>query len=352
MSKKKKTLPKNFRELVEAGDIPALKKVFDVCELDAYGEYGKKTALAFYKIPDEFVRWLVAQGADINAVDTYQRTPLHEQVTSWCGNTRLFLELGADMKAADYQHDTPLHMAAASFKPEAVRELVSHGADIHVQNKTGQTPLAKALVRCDNSDIERMAEVADVLLKAGAVISPDMPASVRHIGEKFEFHREGFNKERLEATDVALLRLYELFGVAPVEKRTMYDGVSPIKVSSIGWKAQHQELWSLLVPSSGAARTVQGEVIRITGRVHDEIFRNGGANWDTAYRNMLDALIIHLGSGVTLDTCLLNEAAVLTKNIRQRGDGDNDAARLCEMAVMWVQLNPQPVELEAPKYQR
>jgi len=37
MAKKKKTLPKNFGELIKTKDITALKAVFDVCELDARG---------------------------------------------------------------------------------------------------------------------------------------------------------------------------------------------------------------------------------------------------------------------------------------------------------------------------
>jgi hypothetical protein len=73
MGKKKKTLPKNFQELIEAGDIAALKEVFSYCEWDARGGYNKETALAFNEIPDELVRWLVEQGADINVRDNYQR---------------------------------------------------------------------------------------------------------------------------------------------------------------------------------------------------------------------------------------------------------------------------------------
>ena len=56
MTKKKKTLPKNFGELIEKGNMAALKEVFDSCALDALGGYSKHTALSFYKIPDELIR--------------------------------------------------------------------------------------------------------------------------------------------------------------------------------------------------------------------------------------------------------------------------------------------------------
>lgn len=62
MARKRKTLPKNFNELIEAGDITALQEVFTMCELDAYGGYSKTTALSFFNVPDELVRWLVEQG--------------------------------------------------------------------------------------------------------------------------------------------------------------------------------------------------------------------------------------------------------------------------------------------------
>lgn len=88
--------------------------------------------------------------------------------------------------------------------------------------------------------------------------------------------------------------LYTLFDVPPVPRRTLHDGKSPIAAKPGRWEDQHQELWELLVPSSGPAATVQGEVIRISGRINDEIERNGGVNWDGDYRKMADAFLDHL----------------------------------------------------------
>ncbi|WP_442603121.1 ankyrin repeat domain-containing protein [Paenibacillus sp. KN14-4R] len=351
MVKKKKTLPKNFDELIKAGDISALKKVFTQCELDARGGYSKSTALSFFKIPNELVRWLVEQGADINARDNYGRTPLHEHVVSWCGNTELLLDLGADIEAVDYQNETPLFAAAGSFKPNAVHTLVTNGANISVENKMKQTPLEKALARCRNADIVNIAEVADILLNAGTTVTPEMIDSIKRIGNDFEFHREGFNKEYLNQTDEALLRLYELFDVTPVEKRKTHDGASSITVSTKGWQAQHNELWSLLIPSNGHAKTVQGEVIRITGKVSYEVLDNGGINWDNQYRKMLNILIHYFSSGTPLNPTALQEAVTLVKELHN-GNGSDEPTRLCELAVHWVLSNPNPITLEKPDYKR
>ncbi|MDK8193797.1 hypothetical protein QP794_27315 [Paenibacillus sp. UMB7766-LJ446] len=64
----------------------------------------------------------------------------------------------------------------------------------------------------------------------------------------------------------------------------MNDGTAPIQITATTWSKQHQELWEYLIPPQGHAQTVQGEVIRITGRVSHEVLNNGGGNWDAEYR--------------------------------------------------------------------
>ena len=88
MAKKRKTLPKNFEELIEKKDIKNLIKVFDICELEATGGYGKSTAFSTYYIPNELVRWLVEKGANIDATDIYGCTALHRHATFHTPNNR------------------------------------------------------------------------------------------------------------------------------------------------------------------------------------------------------------------------------------------------------------------------
>ena len=351
MAKKKANLPKNFDELLEAGDMQALKDVFTKCELDARGGYGKSTALGFSNIPDELVRWLVRQGADINAADTYKCTPLHSQAKSWRGNVSLFLDSGANIEARDSDDDTPLHAAAGAFRTKAVRELVAHGANVLAENNRKLTPLAKALANCQNAHIVDMAEIARILLDAGTPVTQEMKKSVERIGETFEFYKANFNKEHLSQTVDALSYLYRQFDVTPAESRHMHDGISPIAVTATGWAAQHAELWNYLIPGQGYAKTVQGEVIRITGRVSHEILDNGAMNWDGHYKKMLDALIRFFKTGVPLEADELQEAITLVKRIRG-GDGDDEPARLSELAVHWVLANPDPVPMTPPDYER
>lgn len=53
MAKKKRvTLPKDFKELIETGDIEKLEAIYDLCELSATydGRYGMNTALHYYGV--------------------------------------------------------------------------------------------------------------------------------------------------------------------------------------------------------------------------------------------------------------------------------------------------------------
>lgn len=367
----KTLLPKTFEELLKAGDIAALKAVFDTCELDARGGYARHTALAFRDCPNELMRWLAGQGAALEARDSYGRTPLHEHAASWQGQVETLLGLGADIHATDRDADTPLHKAARAANVAAVRMLLERGARPDALNASNLTPLAAGLQHCSNIQIEPLAAIAGMLLAADAprkrglgdlvkravsggrsdrqAVTQQMRGFVQRIGETFEFHRGGFNPDYLEATSAALDRLYVLFDVPPVPRRVVHDGHAPISIRLMRWQDQHQELWALLVPSKGPASTVQGEVIRIAGRVADEVDRNGACNWDADYGKMTRALLAHLGSGSPLPVAERERATRLVAEVRDR---EGATGELCELAVEWVKLNPKPVPLSAPGYTR
>jgi hypothetical protein len=259
------------------------------------------------------------------------------------------LELGADVNHGEGDRGTPLHAGAGSCNAVTAALLLQHGARVDALNRERQTPLAYALQRCSNAQIVGMAALAEVLLAAGARQAPEMKAFVARIGSDFEFHRAGFNPATVEATSAGLDKLYILFDAPPVPRRLLHDGRSPIVVRSGRWEDQHQELWQLLVPSSGAAVTVQGEVVRIAGRICDELERNGGINWDLAYRRMADAFLAHVASGVSLAEPLLTETRELVAQLKRK---HGDARRLCELAVHWVAQNPTPLRLSRPDYDR
>ena len=107
------------------------------------------------------------------------------------------------------------------------------------------------------------------------------------------------------------------------------------------------------MPPQGHAKTVQGEVIRIAGRVRSEFYRNGGANWDREYRAMLNALIRHLGSHNAISDDDLARAKEIAHSINGKGDFDEDILdELALLALTWVKHNLEPVTLTTPAYKR
>jgi hypothetical protein len=346
---RRKTLPKDFELLLEKGTMTELKAVFDVCEIDARGGYGKQTALAFDKCPDDLARWLVAQGADLSATDTWGNTPLHQRARSRRSSIDVLLELGADVNNASSSIGTPLHAAADSHNAAHARLLLQHGAHANARNKERLTPLELALRGCNNIDIEDMVTLAKVLLHAGAEKTPRMNGFVEEIGNRFEFHRSGFAPERVDAVSSALNEIYEIFEVSPVPRRQIHGGNSPVVVKAKTWQTQHEELWNLLVPSKGPATTVQGEVIRISGRISHELDGNGGVNWDADYKTMADAFLEYVQGGKPLSPQDLAEAAAIVAGVNRK---IGDTARMAELAVKWVMQNPDPVKLKPPSYRR
>ncbi|EGV03933.1 ankyrin repeat protein [Streptococcus infantis SK970] len=354
MAKKRVTLPKDFNELLTDGNIDQLKAVYDKCELNAHnGRFSLCTPLHMGGVPDELVIWLVEKGLDINVPDYYGATPLYRQAILGRDTVKLLCELGADIEKPNTYGETPLHMAAEFFHPRTVKFLIDKGANVNVENDMGRTPLASVLMVCRGIYIAQTAEIASMLLEAGAKKTSKMKERVEQIGKDFEFHREGIHPDYIEGADKGLAKLYELFDVKPVAKRITHDGVSPILVKEGSWEEQYEELWSFLIPSSGAAKTVQGEVIRIPGRVRDELDRNGGVNWDRNYRKMLQAMPHYLSLGTPLSDNDLEEAKQLISQIY--GKDFNDGLRLdrlCQLALAWIKQNPEPLPLEEPSYKR
>jgi hypothetical protein len=85
----------------------------------------------------EVARFLVTQGADINAMNGWGETPLHCAVAHrHLGMMALLLELGADINARQTSADlgTPLWRATEKLLLDEVKFLLEHGADPRLTN--------------------------------------------------------------------------------------------------------------------------------------------------------------------------------------------------------------------------
>lgn len=353
MAKKRKTLVDNFQQIIDSGDIEAFKAVFDKCEITACGRGASKcNALSFKGLTPVHIQFLIDNGININADCGFGQPAVAFQAYSM-DNLRCLVENGADINlfAWEFGHNA-LGSAVLRHDVQAVHNLLACGASADIRNGLHErTFLEETLATCGNADIISTLSIANALLEAGAVVTPRVKEYVQKIGERFEFYRADFNKDFVEDYSNALSELYRLFDVPPVPQRVVYDGKSLITVKSKTWQEQHDELWNMLVPGSGHASTVQGELIRIAGKVTREILDNGAINWDSDYKKLPLAMVDYFKMADGLDSKLTDEACCLAKSVSANSD-KKMLYRLTELTVEWVLANPKPIELTEVDYNR
>lgn len=98
------------------------------------------------------------------------------------------------------------------------------------------------------------------------------------------------------------------------------------------------------------AGTVQGEVIRISGKLAYEILDNGCCNWDSDFKSMAKALYRYICMGTPLDADEQREFAGLINDIKDADE--TDINRLTELSVKWVTLNLNPMAVGELDYKR
>ena len=380
MAKKlRQTLPKEFSDFYYSctseyqhkwtnEDIKKIKELLEPCDANARERGGyKRTALHFYSLPFEIIRWQVERGADVNAANTYG-TPLFEYAAD--GNydvCNYLFEHGADVKIENYASQTALFYAVMHgwrTNPRVVELLLDHGADPgHINSIVGdhRTPLLELLSFGLEAVNNRQAEAAEILLAAQRKNGP-IPEDqwlraqkyVKSMSHDVAQRKVRFPDEDCTKLDEAMAKYYALFNVEPDPVILPHDGKTPIHLDTkLTHNEQFRYLWDYLVPPSGKCQTLQGEVIRTAGRIEDEINGNGGANWDAEYGKMLKALISYLSLGNSLDA----ECIQVAKNaahdiITCKCNCDIAPDILVECALMWIRQNPNPVPLGKVDYKR
>jgi ankyrin repeat protein/glyoxylase-like metal-dependent hydrolase (beta-lactamase superfamily II) len=112
------------------------------------------------------VKYLIEHGAEVNARDDYQSTPLH--FAAYRGLTesmKILLENGAQVDAQNHSESTPLHYAALADRTEAVTLLIAAEATLEIPDDYGRT----ALILCARE--EGGWETAKALIAAGADVN-------------------------------------------------------------------------------------------------------------------------------------------------------------------------------------
>ena len=342
---KRKTLLDNFKEIIDSGDFEAFKNVFDKCEITAT-DRGKTTcnAFSYRNLTPKHIQFLVDRGLDINA-DCGFGEPAIDFHACNKENIDCLIKNGADVNLVLGFLGTPLARACFSNKAQAVRNLLEVGASVkNAEECIGISLLDETLRPCSNIAIIDVLEISRMLIDQGCKPTDKTKMLVREIGERFEFCRDEFNQSSVNEYSDALNELYKLYDVEPVSRIIKHDGKSAIVVKGKRWQEQYNELWKMLVPASGSAVTVQGEMIRIVGMISHEILDNGGINWNDRHRKMLSSLSGLLNPNMGWNKRLVAEATDIIGEITSY-TSEAKIDRLVEIIVKCVVDNPKPIKL-------
>jgi hypothetical protein len=120
-------------------------------------------------------------------------------------------------------------------------------------------------------------------------------------------------------------------------------------LSNVDWTFEHRHLWARLVPKSGQADTVQGEVIRCVGKAADEAYRNGNINWESGFERLIRSLAATLDDAQTFTVEERQKIRAAAQAIITGFESPDLSGRnspyyfLTEMAVRWCIAHPEPV---------
>ena len=356
----RKTLPADIEQIIASGDVEAVARAVERCEIGAYLRGSAyEPRLMHFPASEEITDFLLARGEDINSRDRYQRTPIHARVRSRClDQIPMLIARGGDINARDTSDQTALFDVVERFPVVDVSRMMSWGADPLVVADSrvyGKATLMEYALRQESLfDAPRALPVMRLLLSLGAPVGERVPVALRSMDRmRCTFVTHGLpdhlSQSRVDEASAALSELCALFGVEQREaQRAPVVGERLELDPSVPALRQHGELWDLLVPDSGQCQTLQGEVIRIAGRVGYEVYDNGGINWDRSFGKLLDQYLSVVRSGLPMPPDSVARAEAAVASLKSRSMSHQAVDDITELAVAWVRLNPVLVETDLP----
>lgn len=320
MPQKRTTLPDNFKDLLKEGNLEQLKQVFEKCDINAKVArgIGYSNALSLYPLPREFAFWLKDQGIDLEYKGRANRTPIFDHVEQFRfgGDAMLLVELGCNIHAITQYGETLMHSAVAFRNIPIIKYLVQQGFEIDLEKQKQSQPNLKGnnyleiLLQHNTSAVALLSlvEPCQLLIEYGVPVTPYCKKYFSHIVKQFEFYKTGMAKDIQKECCKNLETLYQLFDVCPIPERKLHDGISDIIIKGNTEDEMYSNLWNLLVPANGKAQSMQGEAVRIFGKLSHELLDNGGINWNSDFKQMADTLLHYFTCGVPLSLEKMNTA--------------------------------------------
>ena len=154
----------SLRDAIRSGDLSAVQSLLD-SGADITSEAGTKYTVLHYAVfgdHADIARYLIEQGAEVNARNPYGATPLHQAQSA--AMARLLIDSGADVNAWSEINATPLHSAITNNQVEVVTVLLTHRAKLESEDASGSKPLHYAAGK-------GRFEAAQILVAAGADVN-------------------------------------------------------------------------------------------------------------------------------------------------------------------------------------
>ncbi|KDO26442.1 hypothetical protein SPRG_08245 [Saprolegnia parasitica CBS 223.65] len=153
-----------LHDAARENDLAALERALASTPIDALDQY-KLTALhwACDRAQPDAVAWLLAHGADANAVERrlFKRRPLHFAALGDASSSSIvsmLLAHGADLEATDHYGRAALHCAAHSGNIPVLSCLLEHEANARATTSMGQTVLHVAAVNGQSPAVAFLGE--------------------------------------------------------------------------------------------------------------------------------------------------------------------------------------------------
>jgi len=115
-------------------------------------------------------------------------------------------------------------------------------------------------------------------------------------------------------------------------------------------QSQFDRLWKALVPKSGQANTVQGELVRNIGNMQDELYVNGYANWDDGYEIYCKFLQTNLCDGTfssDVNAGIERDIDLIRAHGRGKNVSGNNIDKLHDdvqaLVVEWCEKHPKAI---------
>ena len=181
----RKTLPEDIEQIIASGDVEAVARAVERCEVGAYLRGSAyESRLMHFPASEEITDFLLARGEDINSRDRYERTPIHARVRSRClDQIPMLIARGGDINARDTSDQTALFGVVERFPVADVSRMIAWGADPMVVADSrvyGKATLVENAVSWHNFlDAPRALAVIRLLLSVGAPVGERVPIALR-----------------------------------------------------------------------------------------------------------------------------------------------------------------------------